>query len=355
MREEIDGIEVIRTYTYATPSRTFWPRIVSFGAFCASSAMAGLSRLPEADVIYAVLPPLPLGVSGVVLSRTMHAPLVVNVQDIYPDVAVAIGVLKHKLAIAVFERMEHWIYSKSTRIVVISDGFRDNLRNKGVPESKVAVVPNWADTVAIRPGLRDNAFRAELGVGDEFLAVYSGGLTHNSNLEPVLEAAHELSNEPFRFVIVGDGVQKEALRQKASALCLQNLQFMPFQPLEKYNDVMAAADVTLVTLHSKATFASVPSKIYKQMAAARPIIAITNPGNELSRLVTSAQCGVIVSPGDSRRLAEVLRRALAERNTFSEMGRRGRIYVEQNCNCGDCVSHIEATLTEACGEGMFHR
>ena len=112
--------------------------------------------------------------------------------------------------------------------------------------------------------------------------------------------------------------------------------------------MLAAADVTLVALNSAATFASVPSKIYKQMAAARPIIAITNPGNELSRLVADAQCGVTVPPGDSERLAGVLRQALDQRDAFAEMGRRGREYLEENCSRQICTARVEAALMAAC-------
>ena len=137
---------------------------------------------------------------------------------------------------------------------------------------------------------------------------------------------------------------------KAAAAGLDNVKFYPFQPIERYGEVLAAADVTLVALNSAATFASVPSKIYKQMAAARPIVAITNPGNELSRLVMDAQCGVTVPPGDSASLANVLADALNQRAAFAEMGQRGRAYLERNCSRKTCVARIEAVMVEACAE-----
>jgi colanic acid biosynthesis glycosyl transferase WcaI len=178
--------------------------------------------------------------------------------------------------------------------------------------------------------------------------MYSGGLTHNADMDPVLGAAAHLRGLPVRFAIIGDGVQKHALVNRAAAAGLDNLKFYPFQPIERYGEVLAAADVTLVALNSAATFASVPSKIYKQMAAARPIVAITNPGNELSRLIGDAQCGVTVPPGDSQGLARVLRQALDRRDDFAGMGRRGRAYLERNCSRHSCVERIEAALAEAC-------
>jgi colanic acid biosynthesis glycosyl transferase WcaI len=350
-REIIDGVEVIRTATYATRSKAFWPRVASFGAFCASSVLQGITTIPRADVLYAVLPPLPLGVSGWILAKRAGARLVVNVQDIYPDIAVALNYLRNPAAVAFFRRMERWIYRRSERIVVISEGFRDNLLGKGVAPAKIHVVPNWADPDEIVPGPSDNAFRRETGTDNgELLVLYSGGLTHNADLEPVLDAAAHLRGLPIRFAIVGDGVQKQALVERAASAGLDNVKFYPFQPIARYGEVLAAADVTLVALHSAATLASVPSKIYKQMAAARAIVAITNPGNELSRLVTDAQCGLTVPPGDSERLATVLRDALNCRAAFAGMGQRGRVYLERNCSRKNCVARIEAVLVEACAE-----
>ena len=135
-------------------------------------------------------------------------------------------------------------------------------------------------------------------MGDTFLVVYSGGLTHNSHLDPVLEAAERLTGEPFQFLVIGEGVRKEALMRKANEKALRNVRFLPFQSLHRYAESLTGADATLVTLHPAATFASVPSKIYKQMAAARPIIAIADRRSEVARLIEESGCGVCVGPED---------------------------------------------------------
>jgi colanic acid biosynthesis glycosyl transferase WcaI len=349
-REIIDGLAVVRTATYATPSKAFWPRIAAFGSFCASAILGAACARLRADVVYAILPPLPLGLSAAVIARFAGAPLVVNIQDIYPDIAVDLGYLRNPRAIAFFRRIEKWIYSKSARIVVISDGFRRNLLEKGVPESHISVVSNWADPGAICPGTQNNSFRRELGVRDEFLVLYSGGLTHNSDLSPILKAARELIDEPFRFAIVGDGVQKESLQRTAADLALSNVQFLPFQPIERYPEVLAAADATLVALHSKATFASVPSKIYKQMAAGRAVVAITNGPNELTRLIQEAACGYCVQPDDDAALLEILRGCIEHRDHVAELGANGRAYLERECNLDLCVQKIERILLHASGQ-----
>ena len=350
-REVLEGIHIIRTFTHATAAQSFWSRFAAFATFCLSAAPGYLRYRRPADVVYAILPPLPLGIAAWAIAKMSGARLVINVQDIYPDVAVALNYLANPAAVALFRRMERWIYRRADRIVVISEGFRHNLLGKRVPPEKIHVVPNWADPDEIVPGPSGNAFRRETGThNDELLVLYAGGLSHNADLEPVLDAAAQLRALPIRFAIVGDGVQKPALVEKAASAGLDNVRFYPFQPIERYGEVLASADVTLVTLHAAATVASVPSKIYKQMAAARPIVALTGAGNELSRLIADAQCGVTVPPGDSARLAAVLADALNKRAALAAMGQRGRAYLERNCSRQTCVARIEAVLAEACAK-----
>lgn len=343
-RETVDEISVIRTWTYATRSKAFWARIAAFGSFCVSALIGGLAARIRADVVYAILPPLPLGISAALLAKAAGARLAINIQDIYPDVAVSLGVLRNRRAIRFFESMEGWIYNHAHRVVVISEGFRLNLLTKGVPANKIVVVPNWADADAIQPAERENAFRSRNSQPGDFVVLYSGGLSHNSHLEPVLEAARQLAGEPFRFLIAGEGVHKAALVDRANQLGLRNVSFLPFQPLDQYAEALAAADATLVTLHPGATFASVPSKVYKQMAAARPILAVADRRSEIARLVEESGCGLAIPPDDMFGLAAALRRLASRREEAARMGAAGRGYITDVCSRTRCVAAIESAL-----------
>jgi colanic acid biosynthesis glycosyl transferase WcaI len=345
MREQIDGINVIRTYIYASPNEALWSRALNFGSFCASAAVGGLVA-PKPDVIYCIMPPLPLGLSAEFLGVVKRAPVVINIQDIYPDIAIALGILRNRLAIRFFQWMERFIYRYAAAIVVISEGFKENLLGKGVPAKKVRVVPNWADPEFIQPGPKDNHFRRRLGLNDRFTLIYSGNLSHNSNLEPVIEAADLLRDEPFAFVIVGDGVRKAELERRVKAKQLENVWFLPFQPLEEYPQVLTAADMNLVTLNTQAAMASVPSKIFKMMASGRPIMAITVTGNEVHRLVSEADCGLCVPPDDPVSLANALRYAASHPDELERMGRNARRYLEEHFSRPKCVSQIEEILRE---------
>lgn len=344
--ERIGEIEVIRTYTYATPSKSFWPRLLSFATFCLSSLGGYLRHCRRADVVYAVLPPLPLGVSGWLIAKASRARLVVNIQDIYPDIAVALGYLRNAYAVAFARWMEGWIYRHSHRVCLISESFRENLLAKGVSPDKLRLTPNWADMRSIRPRPRSDELRRSLAAEGDFLVLYSGGLTENASLDVLIEAASMLRHEPIRFAFIGDGVQRLRLAEHAANLGLTNVTFLPFQPLQRYPEVLAAADLTVVSLKSAAALASVPSKIYKQMAAGRPILAIAEPGTELTRLLAHSQCGVAVRPDDVERLAAVIRSLSRQPRQLEEMGRNGRAYVEKHHSREICVPIIEQVLSE---------
>ena len=348
-RETLNGVEVIRAYIHASRRKTFGRRVANFGSFVASALVIGALAAPRSDVVYAILPPLPLGVTAWTLARLKSARLVVNLQDIHPEIAVATGVLRNRGAIRAFEAMERWVYRRADRVVVISEGFRDNLLSKGVPDSKIRVVPNWADPDFVRPGLQDQELREQWG-RDRFAVVYSGGLTHNSNLEPLIEAASVLRNEPFRFVIIGEGVRKPSLEEAARAKRIDNVSFMPFQPLERYPGVLSTADMNVVTLSSAAGVASAPSKIYKMMASGRPVLAIAPASSEIGRLVTAAQCGFVVGPAQVEDLVGVLRYASTHREEVEQMGRRGRQYLEQNLARRISTAKIAAILSEVAAD-----
>jgi len=343
-RELYAGIPLTRTWIYPTDSKQFWPRVLNFGSFAASALLGGLLTRLRPDVLYVMMPPLPLGMAGVLLGKAKRARVVVNVQDIHPYAAVALGMLRNRRAIRFFEWMEKWIYRHADHIVVISRGFHEDLMGKGATPEKISVVSNWADPSFITPGPRANDFRAELGVDGRFVLVYSGGLTHNSNLEPVLGAADLLRDEPFEFVIVGEGVRKADLMARAADLRLGHVRFLPFQPIERYPDVLRAADMNLVTLCSQAALVSVPSKIFKQMAAGRPILAIAPRGTEVERLIADAACGLAVPPDDPGALAEALRWSAAHPAELAAYGANGRRYLEQHHSRAACIQRLAEVL-----------
>ncbi len=347
MRETINGVDIIRTYIYANPSESKKSRLMNWGSFSFSAFLGGLFTKIKPDVIYTISPPLPLAYSGILLGRSKHCPVVTNIQDIYPLIAIELGILKNPRIIRFFENMERFVYRNSKALVGISEGFRQHFANKGYPLDQSYIVTNWADPDFFISGPKDNPFRQSLKSGDNFVVLYCGGLTYNSNLEPLIDAAKVLENEPFQFVIAGEGAQKEALMERAKKLELKNIQFHPFQPLDKYGETMQAGDITVVALNRAAALASVPGKTFRQMSAGRAILAITTLGNELDRMIQDGKCGVSVPTDNPGEIVKALRWAIEHRAEVDEMGVNAREYLKLYHDRERCVSQVEKILLHA--------
>lgn len=342
--EWLEGVRVVRVWSYISPEKSFWPRILHYGTYSATAFYGGLFS-GKPDVLVSYTPPLPLGIAAWTLSRLWGIPWALEVEDLYPDAAVAIGALKSKRIIAFFSAMERFIYKRASRIILISESFRRNLLAKGVPDEKLAVIPVWADPDMVYPMPKENAFRARHGLDGKFVVMYAGNIGLTSCLEDVLAAAGLLRNESeVRFVIVGEGVKKDDLRATAREQGLENVLFLPFEPREAFAEMMAAADVNLVTLNPSSSQTSLPSKTFNIMASARPIVAVTPPGSEIAQLVKSGNCGINVPTGQPKLLAQAILEIKNQPDKLREMGNNGRSQMENRFSRARCVGQTEQLL-----------
>jgi len=330
-RDEHKGIRIIRTYLYTSPhKRRLRVRLLSYFSFHMFSTLASLFTGPQ-DIILAPSPPLTIGLSAYIISRVKRIPYVYNVQDIYPDVVVKLGILKKPWVITLSRWLERFVYAGARHITVLSEGFRANLLRKGVPSEKLTVIPNFVDVDFIRPLSRDNGFRHRFGLDDRFVVLYAGNLGHSQSLEHVLECAALLQDrQDIAFVIVGNGSCKPHLEARARQMKLCNVHFIPFQPRRDVPDIYATADVSLVPLRKGIALDSVPSKAYTIMASARPVVAAVDPGSDTWNLVEQAQCGLCVEPENPHALADAILALYADPSLREHLGRNGRQHVVQH-------------------------
>jgi len=275
-------------------------RLIAWSIYTGFSIL-NLLTVKKGDVLFLRLPPLQLGVTGFFAKKLKRAKVLLSVQDIHPDLSIESGLLKKPWAINLAKRFEKWIYKNSDEIVVISEGFKQNLEEKDVDSAKIKVIPNWVDTDVLQPHLKDNPFSQKLALHNKFVVMYSGTISLSSylSLEKVLEAAGVLKNEvDLSFVIVGEGLKKPDLVQKAKEMDLNNVIFLPFQSYEDLPFLLAASDILLVPLDKEKTQLSVPSKLYNYIAAGRPILGLTDSSSEVARIISDAKCGFNVDPDD---------------------------------------------------------
>lgn len=345
-RERLNGVRVIRTWSYISPAKDFWPRLLNYGTFSLTAFYGGLLA-GKPDVIFSYSPPLPLGLSAWLLARRWQIPWVLRVEDLYPDAAVAAGVLRNRAAIKILSGLERFLYRQADHISLISEGFRQNLLSKAVPAEKLSVTPVWADPEVVRPLPKHNQFRRQQQLDGQFVVMYAGNLGHAAALDEVLAAAELLRAEAdIRFLFIGEGVKKESLVAAARSKGLTNVSFLPFQPRALFAEMLAAADVSLVTLNQNSSGTSLPSKTFNIMASGRPILAVTPLQSEIAQLVEAANCGVNIPPGEPQRLTQEILALKGDQTLLRTMGLNGRQHLETHFSRRHCVEMYEALLNQ---------
>ncbi|MGH2685266.1 MAG: glycosyltransferase family 4 protein [Actinomycetota bacterium] len=325
--EHTDWGRITRVHPFPTSDKNnLVGRALAYVGFSVLAAIVAL-RGGRADGVLAMSPPLTLGLTGWLVARFRRARYVFNIQDVYPDVAVELGVLGSKRLIRVAAWVERFCYDRADAVTVLSDDLRNNVAAKTTRPAKVRVIPNFVDTERIRPAPRENGYRRELGLEGKFVVMYAGNVGYSQSLELVVEAAAALSVDPdIAFVINGGGAARPTLEQQAAGL--SNMRFADMQPQERLPEVLAAADVHLVPLKRGLARSSVPSKTYSILAAGRPLIASVDSGTEVARLVDDAGAGVAVPPEDGEALTKAVAAMAAAPEEAIRMGEAGRRFVE---------------------------
>jgi colanic acid biosynthesis glycosyl transferase WcaI len=336
---------ITRIHPFPTvDKRNLFGRALAFAGFSVLAGILG-ARGARADGVLAVSPPLTLGLAGWAAARARHGPLVFNIQDVYPDVAVELGMLTNRRLVSAARRLERWCYERATAVTVLSDDLRDNVRAKLSHKEKVRVIPNFVDTEWIQPGGRDNEYRREHGLTEKFVVMYAGNVGLSQPLDLVLEAARAFVDEPdVAFVINGQGAGRAALEARAAGL--GNVSFVDMQPRERLPELLAAGDVHLVLLRRGLARASVPSKTYSILAAGRPVVASVDGGTEVARIVEGAGAGIAVPAEDSAALIEALGRLVSQREEAVAMGLAGRAFVESWASPAVVAEAYEALFCE---------
>ncbi len=347
VKESLDGMDVYRIASLrlsptSMVGRAMWQFGMAFAFF-----LVGLF-VPKVDISLVYSPPLTLGFSAWGLRILRGIKFIFNVQDLFPQSIIDLGLLRNPQIIRIFEWMEKAIYECSNKVAVHSTGNQKHVVGRGGEPRHVKVIPNWVDTDFIQPGERQNEFRAAYNFGDDFLVSFAGVLGYSQDLDVILEAAKRLrDHDHIKWILVGDGVEKERMQGKARESDLLNLvHFLPMQPREKYPAILHASDVCLATLRAEVKTPVVPSKILSIMAAGKPVVAAMDLSGDAPKLIADAQCGFSTPPGDAAALAEAVLKLYTDRDLCAQVGANGRQYAEEHLSRKACVLHYERMIME---------
>jgi colanic acid biosynthesis glycosyl transferase WcaI len=337
---------VTRVHPFPTDKRSILRRAVAFGGFSALAGVWGL-RGGRADGVLAMSPPLTLGLTGRAMATARRAPLVFNIQDVFPDVAVELGAINNERVIDAARRLERASYRAADAVTVLSDDLRDNVAAKlpAAERSKVRVIPNFVDTAAVRPLDRMTSYRRQLGIGTETVVMYAGNVGLSQSLELILAAAEKLNHrEDIVFVVNGGGSARPDLERRAVGMT--NVRFADYQPSDRLAEVLATGDVHVVPLKRGLARSSVPSKTYSILAAGRPLVASVDLGTEVARVVDRAGAGVAVAPEDPAAFLDAVAGLVDDPDGRATMGAAGRAFVEQWASPAAVAGAYEALFTE---------
>jgi colanic acid biosynthesis glycosyl transferase WcaI len=340
--EERNGVVIQRSSVWIRPQPGLLSRMLLDGSFVLTSLLQAL-RGWEPDVILLTVPPLPIAVPATLLGWFYSCPVVLNLQDILPEAAVHVGLIKNKQAIRVFEALEKFAYRAAHTISVITEGFTDNLIGKGVAVEKIRCIPNWVDVKFIRPlSKANNPFRQIHNLQNKFVVMYSGNIALTQGLKTVIEAAAELRHIPdVVFVIVGEAKALDDLWQICMEYQVENVLLLPFQPREKLPEMLAAADVGLVMQKKNVIGFNMPSKIQVLLASGRPIIGSVPSTGTAANAIRQSGGGIVVEPECPKHLATAILELQSNPAKLEAIGEQGRRYAVLNYSAEQALTRYE--------------
>jgi colanic acid biosynthesis glycosyl transferase WcaI len=347
MRELINGVPVTRTYVYVPSNPRKTSQRILFDCSFAASALLGMVTRWRPTVVVAISPPLQLGLTALLIGKLTQARVFVQIQDLVPDAAVAVGALHPgSLTLRAAQALERFVYRAADGIGVICEGMRRNLIAKGVPADKVETLPNYIDLAFIGPASAANGFRSRFGIGfKQFLAMYSGSVAGKQGLQTFVQAAVALKNESgVTCCLIGDGPYLPKLKQIAQDLSPQQFLFLPLQPRESLASQLSAADVLVITQQKVIRDVVFPGKLLYYMAAGRPILAAVSEDSETGRFIQENEVGLVVPPEDPDRLAEAIKWMQAHPARTREFGLNGRRVVESRFDRRVVLNRMAASL-----------
>lgn len=343
-RSDLNGVTVYHTPALSRSGGVIG-RITGWMIFHLVSLIAGLILPPRVDVIIAPSPPLSIGVVAWLLGLRHRAPFIYNAQELYPDIAVSLGVIRHRAVISLLYRFERFVYSTAGRVTVISEAMRDRILEKDVPARKVVHIPNWVDTSDIDVLPKDNDFSREHRIQDQFVVSYAGNMGLAQSFDELLEAAAILRERSgLKFLLIGDGVERENISRRVQALALKNVIILPYQPYHLVPQIYASSDLSYVPLHGAAATHALPSKVYRIMASGRSILAVADRESSIAQLVHESGSGILVEPGSGQSLADEIEKAASEPTRVSALGDAGREFVVANYSRNDIVDRYVAEI-----------
>lgn len=334
-KEMLNNLEIHRAWIYVSQSKAVISRLLNYFSFVISAFFVGLFKIKKQDVLMVESPPLFLGITAYLLAKFKGAKMVFNVSDLWPESAEKLEIISNKTLLSMATKLEEFCYRKAALISGQTQGIVKNISGR-FPNKKVYWLKNGVDInfYDVNKTIEETAWRKEHNYSSgDFILFYGGIIGHAQGLDVILNAAKELENyENIKFVLLGNGPEKERLLKLKAELGLNNLQFFDAVPKSQMQKIIMDTNASIIPLKRLDLFkGAIPSKIFENLALKKPIIlGVEGEAEEL--FIQQGKCGVSFTPEDSKDLAKQILHLYNNPNLVKELGENGLAYVSENFN-----------------------
>jgi len=347
IKEVINGVNVYRVPLYLPKKVTAKTRILHELSFNFNALRYWIPAFFKSyDAVIGICSPLQVGIFPSLYKLVRNKPFIFHIQDLQVDAAKKLGLIKNKKLLSAIERAEKFLFEKATVVSTISEGMKKKILEKGIPENKIFLLPNWVDTKFIKPLSKEESLKKEFAFKDtDKIILYSGNIGEKQGLEIVIDVAERLKErKAVYFVFCGEGAAKERLVKLAEEKRLSNIKFFPLQPYEKLPRLLAMGDVHLVVQKRAASDLVMPSKLTGILAAGGLAVVTADEGTSLYDVVKKNQIGIVTKPEDLEALYETIVYCLDNLGQLEGIKSRARQYAEDNLNKDSILKRFEDLL-----------
>jgi colanic acid biosynthesis glycosyl transferase WcaI len=350
-RQVRNGVTIVRVRSTTFDRSHLFRRAANYVTYLVGLVWrAMISKRP--DLVVCMTDPPFIGSIARVVAARFRAPLLIIMQDVFPEIAVKLGRLKSPAAARLLRLLIDPSLRAADRVVVIGETMKLRVEAKGVSPERVRVIPNWGDAASVEPMGHNNRWARRHKLAKRFVVMHSGNIGHAQNLDALVRATTFLRDlDDLAVVIIGSGARRSELVALARLLEAEKVEILPYQDRTILSQSLSTADVHVVGLARGLAGYVVPSRVYGILAAGRPVIAATDPESETAQLVAEVGCGVIVPPGNPFALAVAIRAAHDGEYDLAEMGRRARAFAEAESDRTIAVQRYRDVLRELEGAG----
>ena len=325
-RQNYKSIEIIRGNGSTFSKRFLLFRIINLSCYFLNAFIAGFLIHKKPNLIVAGTDPPVLGLIGIFFAKLYKAKFIYYCQDIYPDVGIVTGKLTNPILNFLLNQINMLSFKMADKIVCIGEYMKNRIASKGIDESKITIIHNWADTKVLYPVSEDkNPFIEKYNLKKHFTIMYSGNIGLTQNLEKIIEVAKYFKAEPkIRFLLIGEGASKSDLQELIIKYDLSNVELLPYQPKEELKYSLSAPDIHLIPFEKGLSGIMVPSKVYNILSCGKPYIGWIERNSEINSIASKFKCGITVPPGNIRNMIRAINWAIKHPDKLKEMGLHGR-------------------------------